>query len=181
MRVRRSTQYSCTRTAVLYNCCTRTYGSADGGIFEGTEVSYFRKYECLTSKRKYTYTTHTLLLGYFLTSLRTFVVSIYNIRRYESTSYEGKSTTEGLVAVAAAGRRHVGHLPMHSLHHARRRPARIAHVVSGSHTGKLDLNHKVFTATTPGSAVDTTSATGGGQAHENLPPYIAIHIWKRIA
>ena len=44
-----------------------------------------------------------------------------------------------------------------------------------------DLNHKVFTATTPGSAVDTTSATGGGQAHENLPPYIAIHIWKRIA
>lgn len=51
------TQYSCTRTAVLYNCCTRTYGSADGGIFEGTEVSYFRKYECLTSKRKYTYTT----------------------------------------------------------------------------------------------------------------------------
>ena len=28
---------------------------------------------------------------------------------------------------------------------------------------------------------NTTDATGGGQAHNNLPPYIAIHIWKRIA
>jgi hypothetical protein len=44
-----------------------------------------------------------------------------------------------------------------------------------------DLNNKVFTATTPGSAVDTTSATGGDQPHENLPPYIAIYIWKRTA
>jgi hypothetical protein len=28
---------------------------------------------------------------------------------------------------------------------------------------------------------NTTDATGGGQAHENLPPYIAIYIWKRTA
>ena len=28
---------------------------------------------------------------------------------------------------------------------------------------------------------NTTNATGGGQAHENLPPYIAIYIWKRTA
>ena len=28
---------------------------------------------------------------------------------------------------------------------------------------------------------NTTDATGGGQAHENLPPYIAIYIWKRTS
>ena len=65
-----------------------------------------------------------------------------------------------------------------------------------SHTHTLDDNYrqltqngaiyhndfqKAYTATTPGSAVDTTSATGGDQPHENLPPYIAIYIWKRIA
>jgi len=65
-----------------------------------------------------------------------------------------------------------------------------------SHTHTLDDNYrqltqngaiyhndfnKVYTATTPGSAVDTTSATGGDQPHENLPPYIAIYIWKRTA
>ena len=65
-----------------------------------------------------------------------------------------------------------------------------------SHTHTLDDNYrqltqngaiyhndfqKAYTATTPGSAVDTTSATGGDQPHENLPPYIAIYIWKRTA
>ena len=28
---------------------------------------------------------------------------------------------------------------------------------------------------------NTTNSTGGGQAHENLPPYIAIYIWKRTS
>lgn len=28
---------------------------------------------------------------------------------------------------------------------------------------------------------DMTSETGGGQAHNNMPPYIAVNIWKRVA
>ena len=27
----------------------------------------------------------------------------------------------------------------------------------------------------------STSSTGGGQAHNNMPPYIAVYVWKRTA
>ena len=26
-----------------------------------------------------------------------------------------------------------------------------------------------------------SNSTGGGQAHNNLPPYLAVHMWKRVA
>lgn len=33
-----------------------------------------------------------------------------------------------------------------------------------------------------GSAQDkNTSSTGGGQAHNNMPPYMAVYVWKRTA
>lgn len=28
---------------------------------------------------------------------------------------------------------------------------------------------------------DNTSMTGGSQAHNNMPPYLAVYVWKRVA
>ena len=31
------------------------------------------------------------------------------------------------------------------------------------------------------AAAESTAATGGGQAHNNMPPYYVVNIWKRVA
>ena len=36
-------------------------------------------------------------------------------------------------------------------------------------------------ATTTGSSPYSTTETGGGQAFNNMPPYLAVYIWKRTA
>ena len=40
---------------------------------------------------------------------------------------------------------------------------------SGSHSHSLD-----------GASI-TTSSKGGGQAHNNMPPYLSVYMWKRVA
>ncbi len=37
------------------------------------------------------------------------------------------------------------------------------------------------TLLTGGSANYATETTGGGKAHNNMPPYLAVNIWKRTA
>lgn len=32
-----------------------------------------------------------------------------------------------------------------------------------------------------GQALSATQYTGGGAAHENMPPYLAVYVWKRVA
>ena len=61
--------------------------------------------------------------------------------------------------------------------------SQVLHFVSGS--GNTLRQAAVITNTGNANAAydgeASTSYTGGGQAHNNMPPYLAVFMWKRIA
>lgn len=54
--------------------------------------------------------------------------------------------------------------------------------VDTQHVGNLSSSPKnsCYVYADPSRGIDTT-ATGGGQAHNNMPPYYSAYIWHRIA
>lgn len=61
------------------------------------------------------------------------------------------------------------------------------HTVSGN-TGYVDAHSHSVSGTTGGSSANTSSTTaggsigsnGGGVAHNNMPPYLAVNVWQRV-
>jgi microcystin-dependent protein len=52
-------------------------------------------------------------------------------------------------------------------------------VASGYSTQPTTATNQAATATNQ-AATAVNQSTGGGQAHENMPPYITVRFWKRI-
>ena len=50
-------------------------------------------------------------------------------------------------------------------------------------TGNDNKQGTTATNITPssGAHTHTLAKTGGGKAHENMPPYLAVYMWKRTA
>lgn len=89
------------------------------------------------------------------------------------TEQEMPSHTHGMTA--AGGHSHTGHAY-----------AGIRYMVAGCETannGVIPLSHITPVSdnrtSTDGTHTHPLATTGGGQAHNNMPPYIAVHMWQR--
>ena len=95
-----------------------------------------------------------------------------------SGSTYGAGTTGGESAVTLT----TSQIPSHSHNFGRYVPSSGAswhgddsNTLSGTAHTKIYANKGNLTSITG------TQATGGGQAHNNMPPYLAVYVWKRVS
>ena len=91
-----------------------------------------------------------------------FIYAADNNRKVDSTGGEEKVTLT------------INEMPSHS--HTPKEGGNFCRY-SGSNCGEIGCD---FSALKDCCGFDSTSSTGGGQPHENMPPYIAAFCWKRI-
>ena len=86
-------------------------------------------------------------------------------------------TINRLLSTASVGRRKVA---TGSSCYAMTATGDIEDITERSATGTQSANH-THSGTTAANGTGATGATGGGAAHDNMPPYYAVFIWKRTA
>jgi hypothetical protein len=95
-----------------------------------------------------------------------------------SGSTYGAGTTGGAATVTLT----TNQIPSHSHNFGRYVPSSgAAWHGDDSNTLSGTAHTKVYANRGNISSITGTQSTGGGQAHNNMPPYLAVYVWKRVS
>lgn len=53
--------------------------------------------------------------------------------------------------------------------------------VASDTSSQCDYNGDITNTATEGGHTHSVSSVGGGQSHNNMPPYLAVYVWKRVS